>query len=179
MSSERRAEWFALRVRSNYEKKVADALRGKGYEEFLPVYRQRRRWSDRVREVELPLFKGYVFSRFDVDKRLPILTIPGVVSIAGCGRAPLAIDSAEIASLQHMVRLNLEAEPWPYLHVGQQVSIDRGPLAGLQGVLTAIKKPCRLVLAVSLLQRAVAVEIDEQWVSPLVDEDYFRRNPAV
>lgn len=160
-------EWFALRVRSNYERKVAEALRGKGYEEFLPVYRQRKRWSDRMRDVELPLFKGYVFSRFNVEKRLPILTIPGVVGIAGSGRMPLPIELHEIEALQRVAQLNLDAEPCPYLRVGQRVTIDRGPLAGLDGVLTSIKKPYRLVLAVTLLQRAVSIEIDEQWVSPL------------
>lgn len=167
MTAETTHNWFALRVRSNYERKVADALKGKGYEEFLPVYRQRRRWSDRMREVELPLFKGYVFSRFEVERRLPILTIPGVVGIAGSGHTPLPVDTLEIEALQRVVRLSLGAEPCPYLELGQRVYIDRGPLAGLEGVLTSIKRPCRLVLAVTLLQRAVSVEIDERWVSPL------------
>jgi transcription antitermination factor NusG len=160
-------QWFALRVRSNHERLVADAVRGKGFEEFLPVYRCRRRWSDRMRDVELPLFRGYVFSRFEVDRRLPILTIPGVVGIAGCGRTPIAIDDGEIEALQRVVDSRLEAEPHPYLRVGQHVRIDRGPLTGLEGVLSSVKKSHRLVVAVTLLQRAVAVEIEERWVTPL------------
>lgn len=159
--------WYALRVRSNHEWKVTDSLRTKGFEHLLPVYRIRRRWSDRMREVEQPLFAGYVFSRFLVDHRQPILTIPGVIEVVGSGRHPVPIDDGEMQALERMTTAMLAAEPWPYLRVGDAVRVDRGPLAGLDGRLTAFRKPARLVLSVTLLQRAVAVEIDEHWVTPI------------
>jgi transcription antitermination factor NusG len=74
-------QWYALRVRSNFDKVVALTLRGKGYSEFLPVYRKLSRCTDRKKQIELPLFPGYVFSRFDINSQLPILTIPGVVHV--------------------------------------------------------------------------------------------------
>src|ERR1035437_3207123 len=84
--------WYAIRVQSRFESVVSMALRGKGYEEFLPVYRTRRRWSDRFKDVDLPLFPGYLFCRFDVTGRLlPILTTPGLVSIVGAGRTPVPV----------------------------------------------------------------------------------------
>ncbi|MGA2480830.1 MAG: transcription termination/antitermination NusG family protein [Spirochaetia bacterium] len=73
--------WFALRVKSNFERATTAILSGKGYETYLPLYRQQRRWSDRTNVTELPLFPGYVFAHFDVDRRLPVLTTPGVVHI--------------------------------------------------------------------------------------------------
>ena len=91
--------WFALRVRSRYENTVATFLGGKGYEWFLPLYKSRRAWSDRIKETQLPLFPGYIFCRFDLQHRLPILTTPGVVSVVGIGRRPVPIDDAEIAAL--------------------------------------------------------------------------------
>jgi transcription antitermination factor NusG len=156
-------------VRPRCEKAVAESLRGKGYEEFLPLYRERRRWSDRVADVELPLFPGYVFSRFDVQKRLPILTTPGVMLVVSTGKVPQPVDDSEIEALQILVSSSLQLQPWPYLHIGQKVRILRGPLAGVEGILTAVKKQNRLVVSVTLLQRSVAVEVSEDWAWPVTD----------
>jgi transcription antitermination factor NusG len=159
--------WFAVQTKSRHEKVAAWALHNKGYEEFLPLYRSRRRWSDRVKELDIPLFSGYVFCRFDPEERLPVLTSPGVLSIVGMGKTPAPVTEAEIAALQVVVESGLKAEPWPFLKVGQAVRIDWGPLAGLEGILTGLKNRQRLVVSVTLLQRSVAVEIDGAWVSPL------------
>jgi transcription antitermination factor NusG len=160
-------QWFALRVRSQREKLVAASLRARGYEEFLPLYRTRRLWSDRVKELHVPLFPGYVFSRFDVLHRLPILTTPGVMHVVGTGKTPIPVDDAEIEALKTLVRSRLQALPWPFQHVGQRVRIACGPLSGVEGVLLAVKKPARLVLSVTLLQRSVVVNVAEEWVLPV------------
>jgi transcription antitermination factor NusG len=162
--------WYALRIKSRHERIVASALFGKGYEVFLPLYRDRRRWSDRMKELEMPLFPGYLFCRFDVAKRLPILTTPGIVQVVGMGKTPLPVDDTEIAAIQSIVVSRLKAQPWPYLQVGQRVRIEQGPLTGLQGLLIALKKTHRLVVSVTLLQRSVAVEVDHDWASPVVTE---------
>jgi transcription antitermination factor NusG len=163
MSSETHP-WFAIRVRSNFEKVAAIALRNRGYVEFLPVHMCRRRWSDRYKIIERPLFPGYVFSRFDPNKRLPILSTPGVVHIVGFGNVPVPVDSAEIAAIEAIVKSGLAAEPYPFLQVGDRILIEEGPLAGLEGILVESNRRCRLVAAITLLQRSVAVEIDPAWV---------------
>jgi len=160
--------WFALQVRPQYEKRVSAALQSKGYEEFLPLSHSRRRWSDRVKEISEPLFPGYVFCRFSLHSRLPILLTPGVLFIVGAGKMPSAVDDREIESLQCVVRSELTAEPCPYVRVGQRVRIEQGALAGVEGLLAAIKNKHRLVVSVTLLQRSVAVEIEEEWVCPSV-----------
>jgi len=162
-----RLYWYAIHTRVRHEKIVAQALADKGYEEFLPLCKCRRRWSDRTKELELPLFPGYIFCRFDLEHRLPILVTPRVEYIVGIGKVPFPVDEAEIVVLQSIVKSGLPAEPWPFLQVGQQVQIDYGPLEGVNGLLLALKKPCRLVVSVTLLQRSVAVEIDSAWVTPL------------
>src|SRR6266853_1277575 len=96
--------WYALWVRSRHEKTVADILDGKGFETFLPRCRSRHRWSDRIQEVELPLIPGYVFCRFDVLHRLPILTTPGMVHIVGTGKTPQPVEETEMQSLITAVR---------------------------------------------------------------------------
>jgi len=167
MVSQENLRWFALRIRSKHEVMVATALHSKGYEEFLPLYRSRRRWSDRFKETHRPLFPGYVFCRFDVNRRLPILVTPAVMLIVGSGKTPLPVDDAEIATLQSIVKSGLKAQPWPFLQVGQRVRIDQGALEGIEGVLLGLRKPHRLVVSVTLLQRSVAVEIDDQWATPI------------
>jgi len=143
-------------------------LRGKGYEEFLPVYRSRHRWSDRVKELDLPLFPGYLFCRFDVhDRLLPILTSPGVISIVGAGRTPVPVSDEEVVTVQAVVRSGLPAQPWPCLTVGSRVVIERGPLEGLEGVTLSVDKKYRLIVSIPLLQRSVAVEIEREWVRPI------------
>lgn len=162
-----RNRWFALRVKPRFEKTVATSARSKGYEEFLPLYQRRRRWSDRFQSVELPLFPGYVFCQLDPEFRLPILTIPGALHFIGIGRIPAPIEDEEIAALQTAMRCGLWAEPWPFLNVGQQVRLEEGPLAGLEGLLIEVRKKQRLIVSVTLLKRSVAVEIERDWVRPL------------
>jgi transcription antitermination factor NusG len=141
--------------------------RYKGIEEFLPLYQRRSRWSDRVKSLELPLFPGYVFCRLNLEHRFPLLTIPGVVNIVGAGKVPVPLDEAEITALQAAAQSGLASEPWPFLVVGQQVLIERGPLAGLKGLLVDVRKRYRVVLSVTLLNRSVAIEIDRDWATPL------------
>jgi transcription antitermination factor NusG len=162
--------WFALHVRNRRETSVTDHLTAKGYEWFLPLEKSRRRWSDRIKEIEQPLFPGYVFCRFDAFNRLPVLIIPGVIGVVGIGKVPTAIEDSEIANLQRVVKAELPCQPWPFLQIGERVRIDAGPLGGIEGILLAFKGSQRLVLSVTLLQRSVAVEIETTFASPAADE---------
>lgn len=159
--------WYAVQVKGRQEKLIASSLLSRGYESFLPTYRCRRRWSDRVKELELPLFDGYLFCRLDIKHRLPLLMTTGVIRIVGIGQEPIPIDENEMAAIYSIVLAGANAEPHPYLEIGQRVKIDRGPLAGIEGIHLNYKNPERLVVSVSLLQRSIAVEIDEAWVKPV------------
>jgi transcriptional antiterminator NusG len=157
--------WFALCVRSRYEKIVASFLQNQGYDWFLPLYKSRRFWSDRVKEVEAPLFPGYLFCRFDIYRRLPILIIPGVQHIVGGTKTPAPIEPAEIHAVQAVVRSGAIREPWPFLQVGDRVRIEHGALAGVEGILLQAKGRHRLILSVTPLQRSISVHIDSACVS--------------
>jgi transcription termination/antitermination protein NusG len=159
--------WFALRVKPNHEKPVAAALRGKGLEEFLPLLRTRRQWSDRVKVIDLPLFPGYLFCRLNLEDRMPLLTTPGFLYIVGIGRNPEPVDESEILAIQSVLRTGVPVTPWPSLVVGQKVELKNGPLRGLQGVLSKIANQHRIYVSVTLLKRSISVEVDPQWVQPL------------
>src|ERR1051326_4076940 len=159
--------WFAIQVKSTHEKRVSSLLQYQTYECFLPLYTDRRRWSDRIKRVELPLFPGYVFSRFTSAGRIPILKTPSVISIVGIGGTPTPIDECEIAAIQRVVASGFGLSPHPFLQIGQRVRINGGSLYGLEGLVADVRKRDRLILCVTLLQRSVAVEIDSAWVTPV------------
>jgi transcription antitermination factor NusG len=161
------ADWFAVHVRARWEQSTAKILTGKGYETLLPTYLSERQWGGRLRTVETPLFSGYVFCRFDVLKRLPILVTPGVVAIVSRGRVPVPVEQSEIAAIQTLVSSGAQAEPWPYLEVGERVRIEDTALRGVEGILVGLKGSRRVVISVSLLQRSVALEIDRALVIPV------------
>jgi len=161
------SSWFAIRVKSNREKTVATALVNRGYEHYLPLYNVRSQWSDRVKDVELPLFSSYVFCRLDPAERLPVLTIPGVMLFVGIGRVPAPIDDAEIEALKTVCQSGLPTAPWPFIQAGQRVRIERGPLKDLSGLLVEVKNRFRLVVSVTMLQRSVAVEVDRDSICPI------------
>jgi len=159
--------WFAIRVKSNYEKPVSAMLRGKGFEEFLPTYRARRQWSDRIKVLDLPLFPGYLFCRIDLSKRLPLLTTPGFLYLVGKGMTPEPVDDAEVMAIQSVVRSGLPALPCPSVVVGQRVRLERGPLRGIEGVVAKIADQHRIYVNATLLQRSVSVQVDFDWVSTM------------
>jgi transcription antitermination factor NusG len=157
--------WFAILARTGREKSATLLLENNGYECYLPTIKITRQWSDRLKEIELPLFPGYLFCRMNSHDRLPVLTTPGVVQIVGVGKSPIPIEEQEIAAIQRVGKSGISIMPWPYLQVGNVARIENGPLRGLSGIVIRIKSGLKLVLSVSLLQRSVAVEIDRSWIS--------------
>lgn len=162
--------WYAVQVRPKAERFVAHLLDAKGYEPFVPLYQQRKRWSDRVKVLELPLIPNYVFCRATDETFGAIVTTPGVVRIVGAGRTPLPIDADEMDALRRIDGYRLRAEPFPFFRVGQLVEIQDGALRGVRGVLLRVKSAHRLVVSVSLLQRSVAVELDDSAVFGVVGD---------
>ncbi len=164
--------WYALTVKPRHEAVAAFSLRQKGLEDFSPTYCARRRWSDRIKEVELNLFPGYIFCRFSYAQRLQVLNTPQVLSIVGFGKTMAPLEEAEIMMVRAIVVSGRPARPWPYLKVGQQVRIENGCLAGLTGTLVRERDVSRVVVSVDLLQRSVAVEIDRDAIGSLKPPQY-------
>lgn len=152
--------WFALYVKPRHEKNVAVILQSKGYEPFLPTYRHRVKYN---KTFELPLFTSYVFCRIELSARLPVMTTPGVFSIVGNGPEPEAISEQELEGVRRMVQSGV-AVPWPYLTPGQQVSVESGPLQGVQGMVVDTSNEKWLVVSVNLLRRSVAVKLDREFL---------------
>ncbi len=166
-SDVRTSRWYALFVRSRHEKVVESGLRGKGYSAFSPFYRTKRQRVDRIAEIDVPLFPGYVFCYFDSNVRLPILTTPGLVGVVGPGNRPEPVDDSEIASIRTLALSGHPVQPWPFLRSGQRIRLQSGPLMGAEGIFLRVKDEYHLVVSITLLQRAVSVVIEKDAVAPL------------
>ena len=158
--------WWAIYTRHQHEKLAADSLAYRGFEVFLPVYSCLRRWSDRVKELSLPLFPGYLFLRRGLGPQLPILTTPGVSGLVGFAGEPAVVSDAEIESVRQVLAKGVHVEPHPFLKCGDWVRVNGGPLEGMEGILVRNKSQFRLVLCVDLVQKSVAVEVDAWMVDP-------------
>ena len=159
--------WCAVYTRHQHEKAIGEMLEAKGFEVFLPLYESTRRWKDRQKILWLPLFPCYIFVRGAHERRLPVLTIPGVHMIISRGERVATVPDDEIAAIRRVVEGPFSVEPHPFLHCGERVRVIRGSLEGVEGVLTRKKNLFRLVLSVEMLAQSVAVEIDALDVVPL------------
>lgn len=175
MSMEEEFPWFAVQVKPRHEKAVALAVRCKGFVAFLPTYESRHHSCGHWRVADLPLFPGYVLSRFNPEKRLPILTIPGVFSIVSRGRVPAPLEEHEVLAIQGVVDHEMRASPVAYLESGDRVRMVEGPLAGVEGFYQGQNEKRRLILSIALLQRSIAVEVDPDWVCAVEPEHPLER----
>jgi transcription antitermination factor NusG len=161
------APWWALYTRHQHEKTVSEMLSAKGFEVFLPLYESIRRWKDRRKVLSLPLFPGYVFVRGGVERRLQIVSTPGIHMILTHGEKFATIPDEEIDAVRRTVEGHLRVEPHPFLRCGERVRVKRGTLQGVEGILVRFKGSARLVLSVDMLAKSVGVEIDSMDVEPV------------
>ncbi len=164
--------WFAISVKRRFERVTANAVELKGHEVYVPTTKLKLPTASRASE-DVPMFPGYVLSRFDPRYRMPILTIPGVLGIVGFNRVPTPIDNGEVENLKQIVSSGLHIAIRP-LTVGQTVRVIGGPLVGLTGIVIEIKSVHHFAVSVTLLQRSIVVrlppEMLERWESPAMSQ---------
>ena len=167
----RASPWWAVYTRHQHEKVVAEMLSAKGFEVFLPLYESTRRWKDRRKVLSLPLFPCYLFVRGGLDRKLQVVTTPGIHMILYRGEHVAVIPDQEIEAIQRAVDGPCRVEPHPFLKCGMRVRVIRGALEGVEGILTRKKNLFRLVLSVDMLAQSVAVEVHADDVEPCGGRD--------
>jgi transcription antitermination factor NusG len=160
--------WYPLQTRYQCEKRVDAALRDQGFESFAPMQLETRRWSDRTKLVESPLFPGYTFVRMEAEPKLliKVLSLPGLVRFVTSGRELVAVPNAEIEAVRALVRSNTSCEPGPFPAVGERIRIHGGCLEGVEGVLTQTGRG-EIVIAVGAIQRSLKVPLSSYRVERL------------
>lgn len=154
--------WFAVQTKARHEKRVAAELEEKGVVAFLPLYSEVHQWSDRKRQVELPLFSNYVFVRIDDEQnsRIKVLQTNSVFRFVGVRGRGSSIPDEQIQTLQTIIREKVPFSQHPFLNIGQKVRVRGGSLDGICGVLSAINNDRSLVVSVDSIQRSLAIRID-------------------
>jgi len=158
--------WWAVYTRHHHEKVIAEMLSTKGFEVFLPLYESTRRWKDRTMQLSLPLFPCYLFVRGDLDRKLQVVTTPGIHMILHRGQEVAVIPDQEIEAIQKAMDGPSSVEPHPFLRCGMRVRVIRGALEGVEGILLRKKNQLRLVLSVDMLAQSVSVEVHASDVEP-------------
>jgi transcription antitermination factor NusG len=163
--------WYAAYTSSRHEKTVAEHLRQREVECFLPLYETVRRWNNGRHRVQLPLFSSYVFVRMGLGDKLRVLQVPGLSQLVTFQGAPAALPDAEIETLRSALAAGIPAQPYRYLSVGSQVEICRGPLQGMRGILLRHQGQFRVVLSVEMIMRSIVVEVEASDVVALDRKD--------
>jgi transcription termination/antitermination protein NusG len=161
--------WYAIYTRSRHEAKVYYYLLRKGFVSFFPQITVPSKRRDRHRMISTPLFPGYLFvnTKLSPETYYQIINIAGVVKILGINGFFIPVPEKTIESLQRIVSSTRSFYPWEYLAKGDQIRIQEGPLAGIVGTLLDRKdKRRRLVVAVELFKRSVAVELESELLEP-------------
>ena len=159
--------WFVLQVAPQSEKRVVSTLEYKGYEPFAPTYRERTRWSDRIKTVDRPLFPGYVFVRTSATPLGGLVcSTSGVVRLLSFGGRPCPLPDTEIEAIRKLTLLG-EPRPTEYLSVGQKVEIKDGPFAGVVGTVRQVKSRSCLIVSVQLIQQSICIDVDEFQLRPV------------
>jgi transcription antitermination factor NusG len=138
---------------------VAQILTSKGFDTFLPLYSAIHNWKDRTKALSLPLFPCYVFLKGGIERRLQIVTTPGIYGLVSSAGQPAAIPDVEIEAIRRVVESGTRVEAHPYLKCGNRVRVKCGPLSGIEGILVRKKNISRLVLSVEILGTAAAIEV--------------------
>lgn len=151
--------WNVLHVITNHERRVAQHLEVRSVEHYLPLYSERVKWTDRTVVTERPLFSGYVFVRYSAQARLSVISIPGVLRVLGNDERD-TVTGAELESIRGGLANGLLLRPHPNVSVGTRVKVRSGFFAGVEGVVTELRRQCRVVLTLSAVNQSFCLEID-------------------
>jgi transcription antitermination factor NusG len=159
--------WYALYVRSRFEKKTDFELQRRGIESFLPLTEEIRLWSDRKKKVQEPLFRGYVFVKTDLRERINILQTDGVVHFVSIRNMPSPIPEEQINWLRIITNHPDSVRREHYIAEGERVRIIHGPFSGIEGFVLYVKDSTRVVVSLHTIAQSVSVEVAHVFVERL------------
>ena len=164
-SNGNRKQWFAFYTKSRHEKSVSNTLNSNGFEVYLPLLRERKKWSDRKKWVEYPLFKSYIFIKIEPKDSIFALKTPGIVRMIKFGNKPSPIPNQIILSLKLMIEGGYNPQPTDYFLKGDPVIIKDGPLRGLEGEIIKVHNEERFIVHVHTIQHSISIKIDRAYLS--------------
>jgi len=158
--------WHVLHVVANHEKRVANHLAVRALEHYLPLYSERSRWTDRIVNLERPLFASYIFVRFSSQTRIALLSTPGVLRLLGDGVSN-TVSAVEMARIREGLASGCLLRPHPAVSIGELVRVERGVFAGVEGIVTDFRHQCKVVITLTATGQCFSLEVDLDGVSSL------------
>ncbi len=161
--------WYAVHTRAQHEKAVALRLRERNVTTFLPTFTEVRRWKDRKKTIELPLFSCYLFVKLMPrnEERQRVLRTDSVLGLVGAQGVGAPIPSEQIDAIRILVKEQLPCCSHPFLKTGQRVRIKGGALEGLEGIFLSRHGERRLIISVDAMQRSLAIQVEGYDVEPI------------
>ena len=159
--------WYAVYVKSRYEKKASKLLEDRHIEVYLPLLNRLKQWSDRKKMVEEPLFKSYIFVRTDLKNYYDILNTPGIVRFIGFEGKPVPVPDNQIVAVRQFVGEfdnSSDLDELQNLQEGQMVEIVYGEMKGLVGRLVSLKGKQRLIVDIESVGRSIPLNISRSQV---------------
>ena len=157
-------QWIAVRSKPRAEKVAFEQLVKKSIETYLPLVKKRRKWSDRKKWVELPLFSSYLFAKIELKESIYVLQTHGVSTIVRFNGNIAVIGNEVIDAIRMALEGGYELEPTGYFTVGDDVEVIEGPMKGAQGIVSRLKGKDRLIIKIDALQQAIAIHIDTKFL---------------
>ena len=157
-------KWIAVYTKPRHEKTVENELLKKGFEVYLPLLKQRRKWSDRKKWVEFPLFRSYIFVKTEIKNALFVLQTLGVVKVVKFGGEVAVIQNDSIQAIKLMIEGGYSPEATDYFVKGDPVEVKDGPLKGLVGEVIRVDNHDRLLVRVDAIQHSVSVQINRAFL---------------
>lgn len=161
-------KWFVLFTRPKYEKKIAQEISLMNYENYLPLRTTFRKWSDRIKKIEEPLFPNYLFVKTSMHEKYKVLSADGVVRFVSFEGSPVPVSEAEIASIKKIESTDQDISFEQFSRIGEKVRVIHGAFTGLEGELIRMPKGPRLLIKLRVINYAISVEIQSQFVQKIV-----------
>jgi transcription antitermination factor NusG len=159
--------WLAVYTKPRHEKMAYKFLCEKNIETYLPLIRVKRKWSDRYKWIEKPIFNSYLFVHIELKQTLQILQTLGVHHFVKIGGEIIPIRDSEINGIKNLIEGGYDPEPTDYFVVGDEVEIIGGPLRGLKGLVNRKKGNDFFVLKIDTIQHAIQCRIERKWLKSL------------
>jgi len=160
-------QWIVVRSKPRSEKVAHNELVKKNIEAYLPLLKERRKWSDRKKWVEFPLFSSYLFARIDIKDSIFVLQTQGVNTIVKFGKQIAIVQNSVIEAIRLAMEGGYELEPVEYFVEGNIVEVVAGPMKGVKGIVAKLKGQNRLIIKIDAIQQALSIQIESKFIRNL------------
>lgn len=160
-------QWIVVRSKPRSEKVAYKELVNKNIEAYLPLLKERRKWSDRKKWVEFPLLSSYLFARINLKDSIFVLQTQGVNTVIKFGEKIAIVQDDVIKAMRLAIDGGYQLEPTEYFVEGNLVEVIAGPMKGVSGIVARLKGQSRLIIKIDAIQQALSVQIESKFIKNL------------